>query len=94
LFANKIGKENSVTAPPLKTNLGYNETCYSFDSSCNQSLNLWCINHHCQCYNQLYYWNVSTFRCVQCPATFYYNGSECVCPSTRYLQAPANNTCG
>ena len=94
MFANKIGKENAVTAPPLKTNLGYNETCYSFDSSCNQSLNLWCINHHCQCYNQLYYWNVSTFRCVQCPATFYYNGSECVCPSTRYLQAPANNTCG
>jgi len=38
LFANKIGKENAVTAPPLKTNLGYNETCYSFDSSCNQSL--------------------------------------------------------
>ncbi|UJR37970.1 hypothetical protein I4U23_030653 [Adineta vaga] len=85
------GQNKAITAAPLKTNLGYNESCYIFDSSCNQTLNLWCINGRCQCYNQLYYWN--GMKCVLCPNTFYYNGTSCVCPPNRYLLGPANTMC-
>ncbi|CAF0976898.1 unnamed protein product [Adineta ricciae] len=85
------GQQKQITAAPLKANLSYNESCYTFDSSCSLTLNLWCINDYCQCYNQLYYWN--GVRCVKCPSTFYYNGSQCTCPSNLYLQGPTNTLC-
>ncbi|CAF0755410.1 unnamed protein product [Adineta steineri] len=88
-----LGKENTVTAAPLQSNLGYNATCFTWDTSCNEKMNLWCIMGNCDCYNQLYYWNASSSKCVQCPTAFYYNGSTCICPSPRYLQGPSNTTC-
>lgn len=88
------GKTKAVTAAPLRTNRVYNESCFTFDSSCTKSMNLWCINGRCQCYNQLYYWNSTTSQCVLCPSSFYYNGTACDCLPGRYLIGPSFTTCG
>jgi hypothetical protein len=80
-----LGIANSITAAPLKTDQNYNTTCFSFDDSCDQSKQLWCVNGRCQCYDQLAFWNTSSSSCQFCPNTFYYNGLNCVCPSYKYL---------
>jgi hypothetical protein len=88
---NCLGVLNAATPEPLKGNQTYNVTCFTWDNSCDLTKDLWCVDDRCQCYNQLTYWN--GIQCIQCPNGFYYNGSNCICPSYSYLDISSTNTC-
>ena len=48
-FISFLGIANTVTASPLKMNQLYNASCFTFDSSCDVSKKLWCVDSRCQC---------------------------------------------
>lgn len=85
------GKENTVTAEPLKGNLSYNSACFTWDNSCDLTKQLWCVNDRCQCYDQLTYWNGS--NCVFCRNGSFFDGISCSCPSYSFPDLTSTNTC-
>jgi hypothetical protein len=86
-----LGKSNTITAEPLKSNLPYNTECFTWDQSCDLSTKLWCVTGRCLCYDQLTYWNGS--QCVACFTGAYYDGLACVCPPYAYLYITPTNSC-